>query len=53
MRAQPTASHFIDGAYVEDDNGASFESLYPATLESAVTSGQSAAAATIHHLAHR
>ena len=29
------------------------ESLYPATLESAVTSGQSAAAAAIHHLANR
>ena len=29
------------------------ESLYPATLESAVASGQRAAAATIHHLAIR
>ena len=29
------------------------ESLYPATLESAVTSGHGAAAATIHHLAKR
>jgi uncharacterized protein with NAD-binding domain and iron-sulfur cluster len=29
------------------------ESLYPATLESAVTSGQAAARATIQHLAHR
>ena len=33
MRAQPTASHFIDGAPVEDISGASFESRYPATGE--------------------
>ena len=33
MRAQPTASHFIDGEYVEDTSGAPFESLYPATGE--------------------
>jgi uncharacterized protein with NAD-binding domain and iron-sulfur cluster len=29
------------------------QSLYPATLESAVTSGQAAAQATIQHLSHR
>lgn len=33
MRAQPKASHFIDGEYVEDTAGAPFESLYPATGE--------------------
>jgi len=33
MRAQPTASHFIDGEYIEDTAGAPFESLYPATGE--------------------
>lgn len=33
MRAQPKASHFIDGDYVEDTAGAVFESIYPATGE--------------------
>ncbi|KQT41994.1 betaine-aldehyde dehydrogenase [Aureimonas sp. Leaf454] len=33
MRAQPQASHFIDGAWVEDAAGVRFESLYPATGE--------------------
>ncbi len=33
MRAQPTASHFIDGAYVEDPDGEAFDSIYPATGE--------------------
>jgi betaine-aldehyde dehydrogenase len=33
MRAQPTASHFIDGAYVEDTQGDAFDSVYPATGE--------------------
>jgi betaine-aldehyde dehydrogenase len=33
MKAQPPASHFIDGEYVEDINGAAFDSLYPATGE--------------------
>ncbi|SIR17975.1 betaine aldehyde dehydrogenase [Rhizobium sp. RU20A] len=33
MKAQPKASHFIDGAYVEDTAGAPFESVYPATGE--------------------
>ena len=31
MNAQPTASHFIDGAYVEDTAGAVIEVIYPAT----------------------
>ena len=33
MRAQPTASHFVNGAYVEDTSGAPFEVVYPATGE--------------------
>jgi len=33
MRAQPQASHFIDGAPVEDADGTVIESLYPATGE--------------------
>ncbi|MCL6706339.1 betaine-aldehyde dehydrogenase [Pseudomonas sp. R2.Fl] len=33
MKAQPTASHFIDGEYVEDESGAVIESIYPATGE--------------------
>ncbi|MBN8290784.1 betaine-aldehyde dehydrogenase [Rhodobacter sp. NTK016B] len=33
MRAQPTASHFIDGAYVEDTSGAPIECRYAATGE--------------------
>ena len=33
MRAQPKASHFIDGEYVEDTAGTVFESIYPATGE--------------------
>lgn len=33
MKAQPKASHFIDGEYVEDKDGNAFESLYPATGE--------------------
>ena len=33
MRAQPKASHFIDGDYVEDTAGTVFESVYPATGE--------------------
>ena len=33
MRAQPLASHFIDGAYVEDAAGRVIESIYPATGE--------------------
>jgi len=33
MRAQPKASHFIDGRFVEDDSGTPFESIHPATGE--------------------
>ncbi len=33
MRAQPTASHFIAGAYVDDPAGAEIVSRYPATGE--------------------
>ncbi len=33
MRAQPKASHFIDGEYVDDAAGTPFESIYPATGE--------------------
>ena len=33
MRAQPTASHYIDGEYVEDEAGATLQVVYPATGE--------------------
>ncbi len=33
LRAQPKASHFIDGDYVEDNAGTLFESVFPATGE--------------------
>lgn len=33
MRAQPKASHFVNGAYVEDTAGAVIEVIYPATGE--------------------
>jgi betaine-aldehyde dehydrogenase len=33
MRAQPVASHFVDGAYVEDAAGALIDVIYPATGE--------------------
>lgn len=33
MKAQPMASHFVDGAYVEDVAGAPIEVIYPATGE--------------------
>jgi betaine-aldehyde dehydrogenase len=33
MIAQPTASHFIDGAYVEDRGGAAIDVVFPATGE--------------------
>jgi betaine-aldehyde dehydrogenase len=33
MRAQPQGSHFINGAFVEDENGKLFTSIYPATGE--------------------
>ncbi len=31
MQADPTASHFVDGSYHEDKDGAAIEVLYPAT----------------------
>lgn len=31
MNAQPTASHFVNGAYLEDKDGAPIEVIYPAT----------------------
>ena len=33
MKAQPKASHFVDGAYLEDKAGAPIEVIYPATSE--------------------
>ena len=33
MKFQPTASHFIDGAYVEDTAGTPIDVIYPATGE--------------------
>ncbi|MES2434162.1 MAG: betaine-aldehyde dehydrogenase [Pseudomonadota bacterium] len=33
MMAQPKASHFVDGSYVEDKAGAAIEVIYPATGE--------------------
>ncbi|RBW54866.1 betaine-aldehyde dehydrogenase [Ruegeria sp. A3M17] len=33
MKFQPKASHFINGAYVEDTNGTSIDVIYPATGE--------------------
>lgn len=33
MRAQPTASHFIDGVYVEDTKGEAISVIYPASGE--------------------
>jgi betaine-aldehyde dehydrogenase len=33
MRAQPNASHFINGEYVEDTNGKVIQCIYPATGE--------------------
>jgi len=33
MKAQPAASHFVDGAYLEDASGAAFDCIYPATGE--------------------
>ncbi len=33
MTAQPKASHFVDGAYLEDTGGAAIEVIYPATGE--------------------
>jgi len=33
MKAQPTASHYVNGGYVEDDHGQKLEVTYPATGE--------------------
>src|SRR5690554_8104642 len=33
MRAQPEASHFVDGRYLEDAEGAPLEVLHPASGE--------------------
>ena len=33
MKAQPKASHYINGRYVEDEQGASLPVIYPATGE--------------------
>src|SRR5690554_7477503 len=33
MRAQPKASHYISGRYVEDDQGTPLDVIYPATGE--------------------
>lgn len=33
MRAQPNASHFVGGSYLESRSGTPFESVYPATGE--------------------
>ncbi len=37
MNIQPTASHFINGAYVEDTNGTPIDVIYPATGEKIAT----------------
>ncbi|MEM6310780.1 MAG: betaine-aldehyde dehydrogenase [Pseudomonadota bacterium] len=56
---QPTASHFVNGAYLEDTDGAPFDVIYPATgevvatlhaatpavIEAAITSARAAQAA--------
>ena len=33
MRAQPNASHFVGGTYLESQSGTAFHSVYPATGE--------------------
>lgn len=33
MRAQPKASHYINGSYVDDEQGQAFDVIYPATGE--------------------
>lgn len=33
MRAQPTASHYVNGRYIDDDRGAPLPVVYPATGE--------------------
>ncbi len=47
MRAQPKASHYIGGKYVESPDGSPFPSLYPATGE-AIASLNAADEATVN-----
>ncbi|MFC5385318.1 betaine-aldehyde dehydrogenase [Aquamicrobium segne] len=37
MRAQPTASHYVNGRYIDDDRGAEIAVIYPATGERIAT----------------
>ncbi|TIS30941.1 MAG: aldehyde dehydrogenase family protein, partial [Mesorhizobium sp.] len=37
MRAQPTASHYVNGRYIEDDGGAPLPVIYPGTGETIAT----------------
>jgi betaine-aldehyde dehydrogenase len=37
MKAQPKASHYINGRFVDDDQGAELASIYPATGETIAT----------------
>lgn len=37
MKAQPTASHYINGRYVDDERGAALPVIYPATGETIAT----------------
>ncbi len=37
MRAQPTASHYVNGRYVDDEQGAALPVIYPATGETIAT----------------
>lgn len=37
MKAQPTASHYINGRFVEDEQGAALPVIYPATGETIAT----------------
>ncbi|TIT17152.1 MAG: betaine-aldehyde dehydrogenase, partial [Mesorhizobium sp.] len=37
MRAQPTASHYVNGRYIEDEGGAPLPVIYPATGETIAT----------------
>ncbi|WP_299412071.1 betaine-aldehyde dehydrogenase [uncultured Sulfitobacter sp.] len=48
MQTQPTASHFINGKYVEDTAGAQIEVIYPATGE-VIATVHAATPAIIEH----
>ena len=37
MKLQPTASHFVNGTYLEDVEGTSFDTVDPATGETLAT----------------